>query len=625
MNKVQNKNKKVKLIVFLGLILSLTLALTFALASNRFAVNAVAYAGQSYEEEIGGEYFEGKFSDDRVIVVLTKDATRQFLDYTPLHFADVNAIAVEDLTASTIDWVRKQILGIPTQERMMINPERFRRILSVVLFENCQDNVLHAISILEQRYDIESATPNYIMQIASVTANDTRRSEQWGLNIIQANLAWGLSTGSNSTVKVGVLDSGIDGGHEDLTNRIHRGNPHNIDTTLHRDFTTGAILGNRIVNPVDYTSGAAAGHGTHVAGIIGAQGNNNMGIAGVAWDIRLVSLRVATQAGGVPAEWVANAINFAASVNIPILNGSFGWTGRDRGGVRNAIEAYEGLFVASAGNNGSDNDRNPNFPASYDLDNIISVGATDSSDRRSDWNGFGNLWGLLGQASSSFGANSVHIFAPGTNVLSTFPGNQYRSMSGTSMAAPHVAGVAALLLAYNTALTTAELRAAILENSNSITISTPGAGCSGGNTQTVRRLNAYMALSSVFRGLFINNGVVTGFRPPANCNGTVNIPEGITAIGAGAFANQQNLSTITLPSTVRYIGDNAFRNTPNMVEVSFGEGSELRSIVGSAFWHSGIREIVLPEGVESIGGSAFMGAISLERVVTGARPLIFKE
>lgn len=431
------------------------------------------------------------FADNRITIVITKEATRDFLNYGPRNFSEVNAIYVEDLTAFTVDWVRKQFLGIPTDEIMLVNIYKFQRILSITLLENCIKNVFRSIQILEQRSDVESATPSYNYgNLTTVNSNDPMRSEQWGLDRINIAGAWGISRGINSDVKVGVLDTGVDGSHENLRNRVHQGSPHNLNTTLHRDFTTGAILGTPVLTPTD-PSGRASGHGTHVAGVIGAQTNNGLGISGVAWDIRIVSLRVLSNDGSGQFEWIARAINFAASRNIPILNASLGWTGSNRGGVREAIAAYGGLFIAAAGNSGVNNDgNNPMFPASYNLPNIISVGATDSQDRRSNWNGFGNLWGFFGimEASSNFGNRAVHIFAPGTNILSTFPGNQYRNMSGTSMAAPFVAGVAALILANNINTTTTQLRDAIINSGDIINISTSA------GTQSVRRLNANSAV-----------------------------------------------------------------------------------------------------------------------------------
>lgn len=124
-------------------------------------------------------------------------------------------------------------------------------------------------------------------------------------------------------------------------------------------------------------------------------------------------------------EWTANAVIYAQSKGIPIINfsggGSSGLTA-----LQTAISSYEGLFVVAAGNDDNNNENSPRYPAYYTSANIISVGASDKNDNRSNWNGFSNLWGLFGSAKSNFGATTVDIFAPGTDILSMVPGNKYR-------------------------------------------------------------------------------------------------------------------------------------------------------------------------------------------------------
>ena len=203
-----------------------------------------------------------------------------------------------------------------------------------------------------------------------------------------------------------------------------------------------------------------SGHGTHVAGIIGAQGNNEIGISGVAWNIRLVSLRVFDSNGYGYLSDVKRAIDFATNENIPILNYS-GGSSSDHNGCKKAIENYPGLFVCAAGNDNQDNDSHGYFPGNYNFDNLISVGAININGNRPtslqwqvDENGK--------PQGSNYGATTVDIFAPGDTIVSTVPTSVYSKgyvrYEGTSMATPHVTGVAALMLSINPNLTPQQIK-----------------------------------------------------------------------------------------------------------------------------------------------------------------------
>ena len=190
---------------------------------------------------------------------------------------------------------------------MNINIEKYIRILSITLPENSKENVLIAVEILNQREDIEDASPSYTQSTSSVPSSEAYRNEQWGIDYARIDYAWHLSTGS-SDVTIGVLDTGIHSSHDKLKNQIHKGTPHYIDTTLHWDFTamnSGYTDGLAIELPTDPN-----GHGTHVSGIIGAQGNNGIGVAGVCWNAKLVSLRVLDSNGEAPnSNWLIKAIH----------------------------------------------------------------------------------------------------------------------------------------------------------------------------------------------------------------------------------------------------------------------------------------------------------------------------
>jgi len=293
-------------------------------------------------------------------------------------------------------------------------------IVLIYLKRKEKQAVIDTIEQLSNNPYVVYAEPDYINDL-DVIPNDPLFRSLWGMNRIRAPLAWNFTTG-NLSVIVGVLDSGADGNHPDL--RTHLLIPRVNRFSNFRDLT---------------------GHGTHVAGTIGAIGNNRIGVAGVCWNVRLAIFRIGNNFIDL-AEAIA-AIDFAARNNIPILNNS--WGGRQYSSIlRFAISQYDGLFIASAGNNGTNNDVRPHYPASYNIDNIISVAALNQNNALESF--------------SNFGVRSVHIAAPGTNILSTNLRGRYSNMNGTSMAAPHVAGAAALLKAFRPRLTTWDIKNIIL-------------------------------------------------------------------------------------------------------------------------------------------------------------------
>ena len=299
-------------------------------------------------------------------------------------------------------------------------------VFVLTLEETGGDAVQNAVAILNANPAVEIAEPDFLYELFA-TPNDPMFDAQYALKRINAEPAWNVTTGSMSVV-VGVVDSGIDGTHLDLADDLWV-NPcpgqSGYKNDIHGYDFTGRVGG----IPTDVN-----GHGTHVAGIIGAKGNNGTGISGVNWNVSLAWLGIHEGGNNVSVSAAIEAINYANNHNIPILNNSWGGTIYSET-LRQAISGYNGLFVAAAGNDGADNDTWPYYPASYDLPNVISVASTDAEDDLSYF--------------SNYGVNSVHIAAPGSDILGAYPGDAYREMSGTSMASPHVAGVAALIKAVN--------------------------------------------------------------------------------------------------------------------------------------------------------------------------------
>lgn len=303
-------------------------------------------------------------------------------------------------------------------------------------------------------------------ELSSSSPNDPLFADQWALNNegknggkekadINALLAWAKTKG-NSEVVVAVLDSGVDYTHTDLVANIWT-RPDRIPQ--YRDEELGTVNDLHGFNAVENQSDPMDdnGHGTHCAGIIGAEGDNNEGIAGINWNVEIMPLKFMGRGGFGTTKDAIEAINYAVQrkkdgVNVRVINASWGSTSYSKA-LEDAIRAAgeQGiLFVAAAGNDSSNNDKRHHYPSDYDLPNVISVAATDKTDSLASF--------------SNFGSKYVHIAAPGKDILSTWLNGSYREASGTSMAAPQVAGVAALILSVEPNISVEKLRERILKS-----------------------------------------------------------------------------------------------------------------------------------------------------------------
>ncbi|MBC2695056.1 MAG: S8 family serine peptidase [Desulfobacteraceae bacterium] len=313
------------------------------------------------------------------------------------------------------------------------------------------------------------AVPNYIRYL-NRTPNDPDYSEQWALNNtgqtggtpdadIDAPEAWDLQTGSSSMV-VAVVDSGIDLTHEDLAANLWTnpgeipGNGIDDDDNGYIDDVNGWDFRDNDNDPTD-TSPICGGHGTHVAGIIGAVGNNGVAVVGVNWDVQIMPLRCFGAFLGIFCTAndsdIMEAIEYYTDFGVRVSNNSYGG-GPSSQAMEEVIRASHSVFAAAAGNDGTNNDTSPHYPSNYNLDNIIAVAATDHNDQMAYF--------------SNFGIKSVDLAAPGDKILSTLPGNNYDVYSGTSMASPFVAGAAALLLAQDFTLTNMEVKWRLLKGTD---------------------------------------------------------------------------------------------------------------------------------------------------------------
>jgi subtilase family protein/fervidolysin-like protein/HYDIN/CFA65/VesB family protein len=347
-----------------------------------------------------------------------------------------------------------------------------------------------AIDQFRQHQDVLYAEPNYIVHTTS-NPNDPSFSSLWGLQNtgqaggtldadIDATDAWNITTGSSSVV-VAVIDTGIDYNHQDLSANLFRNaadcNLNGIDDDGNGfvDDCFGIDAVNNDSDPMDDHS-----HGTHVAGTIGAAGNNGVGVVGVNWNVKIMACKFLDYTGSGYLSDAIDCLEYVArmkdrGVNIIATNNSWGggWFSE---ALFDAIDAHRQrgiLFIAAAGNAALDNDSALFYPASYYLPNVISVAATDRIDGLAFF--------------SNYGRRSVHLGAPGHQILSTTPANTYSTFSGTSMATPHVTGVAALLKAQDPARDWRAIKNLLLAGGDGIP--------SMANTIAQKRLNAFGALS----------------------------------------------------------------------------------------------------------------------------------
>jgi subtilisin family serine protease len=350
-----------------------------------------------------------------------------------------------------------------------------------------RSTVESAIRNLSGNSWVEYAEPNYILH-ANLAPNDPRYGELWGMKNtgqviggvagkpgadISAESAWNTTTGTAAVI-VGVVDTGVDYSHPDLAANIWN-NPGGVG---------GCPAGTHGYNAITKTCDPRDDHyhGTHCSGTIGAVGNNALGVVGVNWTTRIMGLKFLDSSGSGTTADAITAIDFAvqakiAGQNVRVLSNSWGGGGFSQALMDeiNKANANDILFVAAAGNASANNDVTPNYPSNYNTANMVAVAATDNTDALAYF--------------SNYGRTTVHLGAPGLDILSTQPGGLYQYLSGTSMATPHVAGTAALVLAAKPTLNTASLKAAILNNVDPIP-SLSGITVTGG------RLNAAKAVGS---------------------------------------------------------------------------------------------------------------------------------
>ena len=320
-----------------------------------------------------------------------------------------------------------------------------------------------AISSLSQMAGVEFAEPNYLYRIADVdapevTPNDPKFADLWAMKNVGQNdssgragkagsdvgatKAWAIEKGSKNIV-VAVIDTGVDYTHPDLKDNIWS-MPGKPDVHGYNAITDKE-------DPMDDHS-----HGSHCSGTIGAKGDDGVGVVGINWHTSIMGVKFLSASGSGTLADAVKAIDWATAHGANVMSNSWGGGGFSQALLDAITRANDKgiLFIAAAGNDGSNNDSAPSYPASYDVANVVAVAASGNTDVMANF--------------SNYGRTKVALMAPGENIVSSVIGGKYDSYSGTSMATPHVSGAAALLLSKEPSLTPTQVKDRLMATSDKI-------------------------------------------------------------------------------------------------------------------------------------------------------------
>lgn len=494
-----------------------------------------------------------------------------------------DSAAPNDAVAAAQAWLRRRtpVEVIPTEGSTERRVYEFEDVLIRSAMLNAFSNHPGVIAV----------EPNYALSV-DVVPDDPSFDQLWGLDNaddadIDAPEAWDLTTGAGNIV-VGVIDTGVDYTHEDLAQNMWVNpvecpagmgacveNGIDEDGNGYVDDFYGWDFINNDNDPFDDNS-----HGTHVAGTIAAVGNNGTGVVGVNWNAKIMALKFLGSSGSGFTSDAVEAIEYATmmkrdhGIDIRLTNNSWGGGGYSQtmfdaiADSRNA----DMLFVAAAGNDSRNTDSSPAYPASYQLNNILSVASTTSSDGLSSF--------------SNYGSTSVDLGAPGSSIYSTIPGNQYGTKSGTSMASPHVAGVAALAWGIDPAANHLRVRNAIVGGVDPLS-SLAGKTVTGGRLNanaTLQRMGLFATVVSPEPNVIVDTAPTTftlDFSEPINVGSVQASDLAVNSIAADGFtlidSDTVEFSYSSSPVTVE--GVQAIELAANSVtQASNGDGVSALSV-----------------------------------------------
>ena len=465
------------------------------------------------------------------------------------------------------------------------------------------------------------AEPNYRISLDETNIpDDSYFTSLWGLNNtgqtggtadadIDAAEAWSITTGSSSTI-VAVIDTGVDYNHVDLAANMWtnsgetQGDGIDNDGNGYVDDYYGWDWSNNDNDPMDDHS-----HGTHVAGTIGAVGDNGLGVVGVNWQVQIMALKVMDASGSGYLSDAAKALDYAVNQGAVVSNHSYSGTSYSSTLYNAIVNArnHDHIVVAAAGNNGTNNDQTLRYPASYDVDNVITVAATDHRDNLASW--------------SNYGVSTVDLAAPGVSIRSTTPNNGYGYKSGTSMATPHVAGAVALVHSAYPDWDYAQLRDAILDNVDP-TASVATKTITGGRLNVANVLGTFLSVSLADQVISENGGSTTG---------TVSRTGDFTYPLYVSVANGDN-SEASMPAYIMIpAGERSVDFAISGVDDGNADGTQSVTILATAIGYEASQatlsvtdddlSLVIAPGSISEGGGVATGTVTRTGDVSGALTL----
>ncbi|KYG65597.1 protease [Bdellovibrio bacteriovorus] len=320
-----------------------------------------------------------------------------------------------------------------------------------------------ALASLLSQPGVEYVVPNFKIHAFTAPVDAAALKEQWAISKVQAEKAWQRAGNKgNKSVLVAVIDTGVDYRHPNLA----------------PNMVPGYDFAENDADPMDKTGFQNPGHGTHCAGAVGATGLIDGGIVGLAPDISMMPLRFLDERGSGDLNNAIKAIDYAIEKKVDVISASWG-AAVSRSQAQPLVEAVKRaddagiIFVAAAANDGKNNDVTEMYPANNGFPNSITVAASGSGDAKPSW--------------SNYGTATVHVAAPGENIMSTLPNNKYGNLSGTSMATPLVSGLVALMKSQDKSLTGAQIRAILQTTGAKVAIET-ACNC---------RVDAYGAVDAV--------------------------------------------------------------------------------------------------------------------------------